>query len=468
MRVLYVEPPLSLTPTGIEPRHPPQMALYSAALLRRAGHDVQVIDAFLEDLSLDETLARTLQAAPELVVLVPFDYTRETEPRVTVELAQRLGRELPGLPVGLAGSVDRPLFERCLREAPALRFAVVGEYEHALLQVAARGGDDLDGIPGLLVRRGTEVAFTGPGVVVDDLADLPYPAWDLVDFARYTFVPHRYKRVPMYPLLASRGCPFACLCCKETKYAKITRYRLRSVADVIAEIRWAQQRWGAREIQFSDATFGIRPEWVKELCEALRRERLDVTWSALMRADLMTPDVLEPMARAGCWNVLVGVESANQHALDIVHKRITPDLARSAVRAAKAAGLTVTTSFILGLPGEDRADVLRTIDFAVELDPDYAQFFVLKHYGEDGEFDAWGRVEDTWDLSPHDFRGPVFVGRAFRDRTELKDLQRLAYRRFYLRPRYVAKRLPDLMSPAQARRAVVGLATLLRASFLRH
>lgn len=467
MRFLILEPPVSVTPQGFFPRHPPHYGLYAAAVLRDAGVEVTVLDAFLEDLTLEETARRALAARPDVALLLPFDYTRETEPRVSLDLARRIHAAAPDVVLGLGGSVDAPFLTRLLQQEPALSFAAVGEYERTVAAIARAGGRDLATVPGLLVRRGDAIEATGPTDVVEDLDTLPFPAWDLIDFRRYTFIPHRYKRVPMYPLLAGRGCPFACLSCKEAKYAKITRYRVRSVADVLREIRFAQHTYGAREIQFSDATFGIRRDWVLELCEALGRERIDVTWSALMRADLMTPDVLGPMARAGCWNVLVGVESANQHALDRMGKRITPDMARRAVADAQAAGLEVTASFMLGLPGEDRADVLRTIDLAVSLDPDYAQFFVPKYYGADDGWDRWGRVEDQWDLSPFDFRGPIFIAHAFRDREELKDLQRLAYRRFYFRPRYVMKRLPDLLSVDQAKRAVLGAATLLKASFRR-
>jgi radical SAM superfamily enzyme YgiQ (UPF0313 family) len=462
MRVLLIEPPLSVTKQGIFPRHPPQYALYSAAVLREAGTEVSILDAFLEDLDINETVERVLEVNPDLTLLLPFDYTRETEPRVTIELVRRIHGAAPHMILGLGGSVDAGFLRQCMDDAGGLSFAICGEYELAMARIAAHGGTDLSAIPGLLVRDGGRVVETGAGDVVEDLDKLPFPAWDLIDFKRYTFVPHRYRRTPMYPLLASRGCPFACLCCKEATYSKIIHYRLRSVPDVLREIRFAIERYGAREIQFSDATFGIRKEWVFELCDGLEREKLDVTWSALMRANLMTPDVLERMAATGCWNVLVGVESANQHALDRVGKGITPDLALKAVRAARDAGIEVTASFILGLPGEDRADVLRTIDLAIDLAPDYAQFFLWKYYGLENPFADCGRLDDTWDLSQIDFRGPVFIPNGFRDKAELKELQRFAYRRFYLRPAYVWRRLPDLLSFEQMRRSIRGVATLLK------
>ena len=119
----------------------------------------------------------------------------------------------------------------------------------------------------------------------------------------------------MYPILASRGCPYVCLRCKKAAYAKITRFRIRSVAVVMDEIRWARRRYGAGEIQFSGATFGLRRSWVFDLCDAMETAWRGLTWSVLSRVDVPDPSILKGMAAAGCWNVLYGIESANQHTL---------------------------------------------------------------------------------------------------------------------------------------------------------
>jgi anaerobic magnesium-protoporphyrin IX monomethyl ester cyclase len=463
MRVTFLEPPLAPYRTGIVPRHPPQYALYAASVLRNAGHSVSFVDAFLADLTIPETIRQVVATSPEMVVIVPWDYTRETMPEVSQSIARRLGARLPGVPLVLAGSVDVENFRMQMEAVEALSMAIIGEYDEALLQVVQSSRRGLADLPGLLLRSGraNEIIFTGPGSPVADLDSVPWPAWDLVDFRRYTFIPHRFKQTPMYPILASRGCPFACRCCKEAKYSKITRFRLRTVANVMAEINFAKAQWGAREIQFSDATFGLDPHWVMELCEALTDSGL--TWSALSRVDVMTPELLQGMARAGCWNVLYGLESANQESLDIVGKKIRVEQAAPILRATKEAGIEVTASFILGLPGEGRAEIQRTIEWACELNPDYAQFFILKHFGDEGEFDDWGQVEKEWDLGRFDFRGPVFVSSKLSGKAELKQLQKLAYKRFYLRPSYLARRLPRLLHPHQLMRHAQGLWTLLQA-----
>lgn len=464
MKFLFVEPPLDHERTGIFPRHPPHYALFAAAHLKQAGHEVTVLDAFMEDLTTAETVERALNATPDVLILTPYDYTRETPPEISCHVAGMVKTRAPRTLIGLAGSVDKEHFRGQLKVEKCLDFAAYGEYELTIGAIGSAGPGSLATVPGLLVRTVDGIVDTGPARIVEELDALPIPAWELIDFARYTHIPHRFKRVPMYPLLATRGCPFSCLCCKEAKWAKITRFRSRSVGNVIQEIRYAVRRYQAKEIQFADATFGVNKRWVLELCEAMMRENLDLSWSAITRVDVVTPTVLRAMAEAGCWNLLYGIESVNQHALNTVDKRISIAQVKETVAATREAGIEVTASFILGLPGENLDDVLRTIDFALELDPEFAQFFVLKYYGEDGALDEWGRVDPEWDLARYDFRGPVFVPTAFKDKDELKQLQKLAYRKFYLRPAYIRRRLPDLLSPGQWPRYLKGLSTLLRLS----
>jgi anaerobic magnesium-protoporphyrin IX monomethyl ester cyclase len=461
LKTLLVETPLALRPTGVYPRNPPIYALYAAATLKRDGAEVQLLDAFQEDLSIDDTVARVVGSGARLVLLVPFDYVRETAPEVTREIARRLAVRAPQCTVGLAGNASEKYMRSHMEACPSIAFAAVGEYELTLAGVVKNGLNRLGRVPGLLLRSGNGIESTGPAAVILDADRLALPAWELVDFDRYIYMPHRFGRTPVYPLLASRGCPYGCPLCIEGMYARITRYRLRSVRSVMQEVRLAIQRYGARELQFTDATFGLNREWTISLCDALARLDPPVTWTVLSRADVLTPELLERMRHAGCWNILYGFESANQHALDNMGKGLRVEQTVQARRQAREAGIEVTASFTLGLPGESREDILRTIDFAIEQDPEYAQFFILKYLNDDNAMDRWGWVTEEWDNSPYDFRGPIFVPDGIDGVRELKQLQRLAYRRFYLRPRYLAAQLSRAISSGQLRRNGSGLKTLV-------
>jgi radical SAM superfamily enzyme YgiQ (UPF0313 family) len=458
VKVLFLEPPLSYRHPRIFPRHPPHYAAYAAALLEKNGHAAAILDAFMEHLTEEETVARAARERPDAVAVLPFDYTRETPMEIARPIAARLRGALPGVPIGLAGSMDEGFLRAALADGDAFDFAVVGEDERPFVDVAAAlaRGEAWRGVPGLLVRTEGGIASTGPGRFVDDLDALPFPAWRLVDLRRYTFIPHRFRHAPFHPILASRGCPFGCLTCKEARVAKITRFRVRSVGNVMAEVRAAVRDHGAREIQFSDATFGLKRDWVFDLCDAFEREGPRVPWSAISRVDVLDAEMLRRMGAAGCWNLLYGIESGNAETLARIGKGITLDRARETVRATRDAGIACTGSYILGLPGEDRAAVLRTIEFARGLGTDYAQFFLLKAIGQESDLARWGRLTDEWDYAPYDFRGPIFVPSAFAGVGELKALQSRAYRRFYFRWPVLRRALRELFVPGQARRLAAG------------
>lgn len=466
-KVTFVEPALIYGNTKVFPRHPPQYAAYAAALLEQKGFYATIIDAFMDRLSENETIEKTVNSSPDVVLILPFDYTRETPVEISQNLASNLRSGIPGALIGMAGSMSEDFLKESILPASAFDFAIVGEYELPILDIAQAlsKGQPIDSVFGMLFRKNGGTTFTGPAKMIEDLDDLPFPAWHLIDFQKYVFIPHRYRYSPFYPLLASRGCPFACRTCKEARLAKITHFRLRSVANVIEEIRFAKKVYGAKEIQFSDATFGLQREWVLKLCEAMVQENLNIPWSALCRVDTVDLQMLKAMAKAGCWNILYGIESGNRTTLELIKKGFSVEQAQRAVLATKQAGIETTGSFILGLPNEGRKEVMQTIRFAIELDLDYAQFFLLKEIGQSNDLSKWGRFTENWDFGAFDFRGPVFISDRLSGLKELKELQKLAYRKFYFRWRFVWRKAKEFLRPGQAKRIFSGALIALKAAF---
>ena len=466
-KVVFLEPPLDYTHTHIFPRHPPHYAAYAAALVEKNGFDVAIIDAFMKHFTERETISAIEKSKPDMVIILPFDYTRETPIDISIDLARGLRERLPSVKIGLAGSMDSDFFKGAMEKSKDFDFAIIGEYEIPCVELvkAIKTGRTLIDVPGLLIMENQQVIQGGPQQMVKDLDALPVPAWHLLSLEDYTFIPHRYRYSPFYPLLAGRGCPFACLTCKEARQSKITNFRIRSVSNVIEEIRFAIREYGAKEIQFSDPTFGLKREWVFELCDTLESEGFNIPWSALTRVDVVDSKMLKRMARAGCWNLLYGIESGNPHTLDIIKKGFSLEQATRTIRATKEAGILTTGSFILGLPGETEKDVLATIDFAINLDLDYAQFFLLKHIGQKSDLAPWGSFTKSWDMSPYDFRGPVFIPSQIESLDKLKALQKLAYRRFYFRWSFIRKTLSELSEPGQIKRLIAGGKIALKAAF---
>ena len=226
------------------------------------------------------------------------------------------------------------------------------------------------------------------------------------------------------------------------------------------ELEHLVRHYGAREIQFIETTSILRPEWMVELCEAMQRADLGLVWSCHVRANLVTRELLGAMAAAGCWNVLFGVETGCEEVLAGIGKDIRLEQVRDTVRWCRDLGIETTASFMFGHPGETPEMAERTIRFALELDPDYAQFFITKLHGGAKVDPSVGQLMAEWTFHSHDIYGPPLVPVGYRDLVQLEALQRRAYRSFYLRPRTMARHVGRVRSGQGLTRLLEGARAL--------
>ncbi|MBS3064440.1 MAG: radical SAM protein, partial [DPANN group archaeon] len=225
----------------------------------------------------------------------------------------------------------------------------------------------------------------------------------------------------------------------------------------VAEIKHLQKTYDTKEIVFWDDIFTLNKYWISKFCDTLISEGIDIAWSCESRLDLITEEMVNKMAKAGCWNMFFGIESGNQDILNNIKKRTNLDLIRRGVKYVKASGIEVRGSFMLGLPGETPEKARNTIKFAIELDPDYAQFSITTPYPGTELYktiDLWGILNENFD-NFHNW-SPVFIPKGYKNSEELQAMQREAFRRFYLRPKYIARRLSKIRSLDDVKRNLKG------------
>ena len=170
--------------------------------------------------------------------------------------------------------------------------------------------------------------------------------------------------------------------------------------------------------------------------------------------------LLQAFKEAGCWAILLGGESGAQKNLNAVRKGSTVDHTCEAVRAAKAVGLRVSMPFIFGIPGETYADGLKTIEFAIELDPDLANFHAVTPFPGTDFYDnhaKYGTI--SRDLRDYTYQGAAFVPHTMA-REQIQALRQLAFRRFYSRPAFLLRRLLRLRNFNDLRAAASGVRSL--------
>ncbi|MBF0181385.1 MAG: radical SAM protein [Magnetococcales bacterium] len=168
------------------------------------------------------------------------------------------------------------------------------------------------------------------------------PAFHLVDLKRYRPAVGAYRRLPAINMATTRGCPGKCTFCNSASIP----LRKRSAESIVAEMRHLIQRYGIREIAFYDDTFTVFPSNIKKLSNLIREHDLDIGFSCFARVDCVTADMLDDLKRAGCHQVMFGVESGSMEILRTIRKPIATEKTRLAVEMAKKAGLTVRCTFI--------------------------------------------------------------------------------------------------------------------------
>jgi len=447
LRVLLVNPKSSLP---IETRTSPPLGLaYLAAVSEQAGHQVRVHDGDVEELPLEAAL----RASEPHIVGITANTTQITAAWRDAAIV----KQVSGAPVVLGGphptvlpeeSAAKPFVDAVVRsEGEATWVELLSRLDKA---ESANTGDLCDGILGVTFRQADGAVLSAPDrppIPVEGLDAMPFPAWHLFRLERYTNLQPAVDRVSGHslPILTSRGCPYRCTYCSQIGPR---RWRARSAASVVAEWRWLVRQQGAVEIGVLDDSFNINRQRVLDICQALVDEELHhVPWIMIngIRANLADEELLGTMKRAGCIRTAFGVESGNQAILDtVVDKHLTLDQVRSAFRAAQAVGLETIGFFIVGLPGETESTMDDTIRFACELDPLVANFSIATPFPGTHMYEtvkAHGRLlAETWD----DF--VFFEGKA---RFEMPGMPaslverkwKEAYRRFYLRPRRIARTL---------------------------
>jgi anaerobic magnesium-protoporphyrin IX monomethyl ester cyclase len=312
-------------------------------------------------------------------------------------------------------------------------------------------------ISGIYFRHGAETVFTGDRRPPADLDKLPFPAWELVDLSRYRPAPNDYFRRPHASFIGSRGCPNTCVFCPSDSHV-----RFRSVPNMLEEINWLIRYHGVKDLIFWDESILISPERTRKLCEEIMRRKIDLTWTANARVDQVEPKILKLMKRAGCRQLLFGLESGVPKNLETLGKGFTVEQARAAVKTANEAGILALGMFIFGIPGETVDEAKQTIAFARSLNLSHASFVYFTPYpgtalNEKLRKSPGGSILPD---APYDMKAPSYVPDGM-TREGLIALQTLAFKRFYLRPREIFKQLKANINRYKIRDGIQGLLTLL-------
>jgi len=411
---------------------PPLGLLYIAAVLREAGFQPTIIDLSVTN-------------CPGGIDFSPYQAVGISSDTPRFKLAMQLARQayMAGKMVFMGGL--HPTFEDSEALASGfVHYVVRGEGELTVLELLREFREkglhlSPERIRGLSWRDGKgRVVRNSNRPFIDDLDGLPFPARDLISLDAY---PKRMGRRKVTSIISSRGCPNQCSFCSCNVMAGI-RWRSRSIESILEEIRLLERDYGIRAVGFADDNFTLDVSRVWAFTEELLKKGMDIHWfcSATPEKLAQNEELVKQMARAGCRYMYLGLESGNEQRLRGYHKKTTVEYGERAIKLLKKYKIKAIASFVIGDIDETYEDIMRTLHYAIRLNPPTVQFCLLTPYPGT---EIYRRYQDrivTKDWEKYDIMHAVLRTDHFTPE-ELQQILRSMYSRFYFRPR----RLPTLL-----------------------
>jgi anaerobic magnesium-protoporphyrin IX monomethyl ester cyclase len=440
---------------------------YAVGALEQAGHEVDFIDAPAECLDEEKTADRIEGFDPALVIVDTSTPSIESD----VLFADRIS--LAGRFVALTGTHPSALPEETLNMGDKFEAVVAGEYENPLIGLAEAisGGAGLLKVPGLYLRQNGKVIHTGEGETLSDLDSLPFVS---SVYARHLNILRYSNPNALYPqvmIMGGRGCPQRCTFCVFPQTLQGRKFRKRSIENITDEMLWIQAHMPeVRAVFFEDDTISADRERLRRLAESFIQNGVSVSWSSNMRADV-DPDTLTLCKKAGLRTVCVGFESGSDKMLTRMRKGITTEMSLKFAENARRAGVLVHGCFMVGTSGEDRETMNETLELALRINPDTAQFYPMMVYPGT---EAYAQAVESENLLAGSWREWLtedglhncVIRTDSLTSEELVDFCDYARRRFYLRPNYIIRKLwKSLVDRDERRRTFRAFATFRKYLF---
>jgi radical SAM superfamily enzyme YgiQ (UPF0313 family) len=467
--VSLISPPYLGSLTSSTPREihkktgiaPPLGLAYVAAALETEKISVEIIDMEALQLNGEQLQKKLEEKNPDVVGITCTSATV----RKCLQIA-RLTKDCLSDVTVVIGGPHVSVLPNVMIQCPEIDVEVRGEGEYTTLALinALERGKTLESIQGIAYKKNDQIFINPNRPPIENLDSIPFPARHLLPNEKYCNPLAR--RLPLTTMITSRGCPFDCLFCEKTYFGR--KFRARSPENVVNEIEQVKKDINVQEIFLYDDTFTIDRKRVMKICDEIVRRNLKISWDCRTRVDCVDRDLLFKMREAGCERIHYGVESADQKVLDTLRKGITLKQVKEAFKWTKEAGISILAYFMIGSPGDTRETIRKTIDISKKLDPDYVfysvttiypgtdmhRYAVLNNYVEP---DFWVQYSLG---KTNDIPAPVFETREF-SREDLENIVYQAYKEFYMRPKFVFKKLLNVKSWQELKFCFQGATTLL-------
>lgn len=376
MKVLFVNPPQTASKykfMGVIA--PPLGIAYMAGVLQENNIDVEILDASAEDMDFKDVEKELLKRKPDLVALTALTPTIGR----ALETAQVVKETLPDSIVVMGGYHPTFNFIETL-EDENVDIVIRGEGEYIMLNLvqALENQSSLHDVKGIVFedKNSKEIVVNPEAPLIQDLDELPFPALNLLPMKKYRLLD---MDTHMTTMITTRGCPMQCsFCSSAAMHGK--KIRERSVENIVDEIEYLNTNYDIDTIAFMDDTFTLKKRKVMAICDEILKRNIEIMWGCTSRVDTLDEKLLKKMKEAGCITIFIGVESADQQQLDNMCKNTTIAKIENAFKIAHKLKIRTIASVALGMPGDTKEIMNKTVKFVHKLKPNYAIYSLATPY----------------------------------------------------------------------------------------
>lgn len=436
MKVLFVNPPQTASKykfMGVIA--PPLGIAYMAGVLQENNIDVEILDASAEDMDFKDVEKELLKRKPDLVALTALTPTIGR----ALETAQVVKETLPNLIVVMGGYHPTFNFIETL-EDENVDIVIRGEGEYIMLNLvqALENQSSLHDVKGIVFedKNSKEIVVNPEAPLIQDLDELPFPALNLLPMKKYRLLD---MDTHMTTMITTRGCPMQCsFCSSAAMHGK--KIRERSVENIVDEIEYLKTNYDIDTIAFMDDTFTLKKRKVMAICDEILKRNIEIMWGCTSRVDTLDEKLLKKMKEAGCITIFIGVESADQQQLDNMCKNTTIAKIENAFKIAHKLKIRTIASVALGMPGDTKEIMNKTVKFVHKLKPNYAIYSLATPYpGTRFYKEAFEKnLIKIKDWSKYTLITPILetIDCSLND---MRKIQAKAFMKFYLRPHYIIR-----------------------------
>jgi radical SAM superfamily enzyme YgiQ (UPF0313 family) len=417
--ILLINPPCDSWLSKVTEVQPIGLCLIASALIKE-GYEVKILDSIIEEKDEEKTVEDIKKINPRFVGL----YTTSGQIKTCLSIAKKLK------PLNIKTIFGGPFISflpEIFNMYDCFDYAFIGEGEISFPKFFKEISNCKDN------KRRIEY-----GGFVEDLNKSPLPAFDLLPMKKY-YSPFKHGNFCI--TLSSRGCPYNCIYCSH--HSKV---RVRSTDNMIEELKILNDKYKVKWIQFSDDIFTINRERTLELCKKIIKEEFNFYWQCQTRIEHIDKELLKLMYKAGCRTIGFGIESANESTRKLLGKgNINNETIEKNRKLCKEANIEFFMNLMIGLPDETLEDMKKSVEFAIKIDADYMLPHCTVAYPYTKLFEMGLQKGILYPKIWYDYvkdKAPLpnFVEKYLTIK-EIKKAQGEAFKQFFLRPKYIIKRL---------------------------